>query len=276
MNISDIDQYLRQKNRILDIDIRSQIFVLREEVVQDKKEELANALWCYDCIFEIQQLYINAYEHLKKAARSNNNMIDNYDSEKSKEYEYAWNNLDQCDIKISLLEEVFCIPSAKASDYYIDEIFEDIKKLQPLFPYKYFLSREVIIRKQRCSICDKDLSIRHPCGHIPGRLYMGQLCGRKITDADLICESIVSTPFDKYAILKVKGQNFNFKLLDSIVLSLEPYGSWSYKVEKRLLPQYQRIGRNDKCPCGSGMKYKHCIVKNPQVHYEDYYKVQIG
>jgi hypothetical protein len=26
-----------------------------------------------------------------------------------------------------------------------------------------------------------------------------------------------------------------------------------------------KIGRNEKCPCGSGRKYKHCCSRNPQV-----------
>ena len=26
-----------------------------------------------------------------------------------------------------------------------------------------------------------------------------------------------------------------------------------------------KIGRNEKCPCGSGKKYKHCCARNPQV-----------
>jgi len=26
-----------------------------------------------------------------------------------------------------------------------------------------------------------------------------------------------------------------------------------------------KIGRNEKCPCGSGRKYKHCCARNPQV-----------
>ncbi len=26
-----------------------------------------------------------------------------------------------------------------------------------------------------------------------------------------------------------------------------------------------KIGRNEKCPCGSGRKYKHCCARNPRV-----------
>ena len=28
--------------------------------------------------------------------------------------------------------------------------------------------------------------------------------------------------------------------------------------EKKPLEKNQKVGRNDKCPCGSGKKYKHC------------------
>ena len=273
--ISDIDKYLRQKNKSLDNNIEYQIFALKEDAVQSKNEALANTLWCYGSIYKIQQLYLNAYKHLKQAAYSNDIMIDNYDSEKSREYEAAWNDLDQCDINISFLEKCFCIADSQISDYHIGEILHDIKMLQPLFPYKLFLSRETVIKEQRCSICGKVVTVRHPCGHIPGKLYMGKMCGREITDFSFICETIVTSPFDKYAILKVEGQRFSFKILDSLVLSLEPYSIWSYTVEKRLLPQFYKVGRNEKCPCGSGMKFKHCIIKKPKLHYEDHYKVQL-
>lgn len=31
--------------------------------------------------------------------------------------------------------------------------------------------------------------------------------------------------------------------------------------EKKIDPQYQNIGRNDPCPCGSGKKFKQCHGK---------------
>ena len=41
---------------------------------------------------------------------------------------------------------------------------------------------------------------------------------------------------------------------------------WTYsvdmgaKVVKRVLESKIKIGRNDKCPCGSGKKYKKCCI----------------
>lgn len=276
MKISDIDNYLRQKNTRMDNCVVSQILAMKEKAIRSENEEQANALWCYERLFKIQQLYINAYRHLKLAAVASDDLIDEYDSEKSREYEAAWDDLDQCDINISILEGCFCIAASKGSYYHIEEILNDIKLLQPLFPYKVFTSRETIIKKQKCSIWGKVVLVRHPCGHIPGRLYMGKMCSREITDFEFISENIVSTPFDKYAILKIQGQRFNFKLLDSLIPNLEPYSLWSYTVEQRLLPQYKKIGRNEKCPCGSDMKYKYCIQKNPKLHYENHYKFHIA
>ena len=35
---------------------------------------------------------------------------------------------------------------------------------------------------------------------------------------------------------------------------IHPYSKWSYKIENKLLPRYNKTGRNDKCPCDSGKK----------------------
>lgn len=276
MTINDIDRILRKKNLQLDKETEYTIEELRAAAIQSKDEILANVLWCYETIFKIQQLYLNAYKHLKKAASSSEELIDEVDSEKSKEYEAAWNDLDQCDIRIGTLERCFCITNSDVSDFHIGEILHDIKLIQPLFPYKFFFSRESVIKEQRCSICGNVVSVRHPCGHVPGKLYLGEMCGRVITEMELLSISVVTTPHDKYAILKANGQKSNFDLLDAVTPKIEPYCSWSYTIEKRLLPQYKRIGRNEKCPCGSGLKCKYCIQTNPEIHYENHYSFKMG
>lgn len=275
MTISDIDNLLQRRSTTIDEEVASQISLQQEEAVSSGNEELANTLWCYSTIFNIHKLYLKAYSHMSTASKSSNELVDEFDSVKSKEYEMAWNDLDQCDINISFLERCFCIPNHSMSDYHIEEILGDIKRLQPLFPYRVFTSRETLIKQQRCSICGKIVSIRHPCGHVVGKLYMGKMCGREITDMEFISENIVTTPFDKYAILKLAGQQLDFKLLDSAVPVLSPFCAWSYTTEERLLPQYNKVGRNEKCPCGSGLKFKKCIQKDHRAHFEIHYVVRV-
>lgn len=273
MNIEEIDKILRRKLNIADKELLQAIIEMKEEAIQKDDEIAANTLWCYETIYDIQKDYLFVYEHLRKAQAANDELdSEGYDSDKSREYEIAWNELDQCEIKIGELEENYCIPEASLKEFGIENILEDIKRLQGLFPYKVFLSREMIIKSQECTICGKQISVRHPCGHIPGKVYMGNLCLRKITDAKIVNENIVTKPFDKYAILKLPGKKLKFTLLDNIVPHIAPYSKWSYSIEKGLKPEYERIERNAKCPCGSGKKYKYCIRDNPEEHYLDHYK----
>lgn len=39
---------------------------------------------------------------------------------------------------------------------------------------------------------------------------------------------------------------------------------------KTIIREYEKIGRNEKCPCGSGKKYKHCCLEsgNFEKHHE--------
>ena len=276
MTIEDINKCLSRKNRYMQPELMHHIKALKEQAISSNDDNTANILWCYETICKIQHLYLSAFMHLKKAAASSDDLIDEYDSQKSKEYETAWNELDQCDINIGFLEECFCIPMQKMEDYSISPILDDIKKLQQLFPYRLFGSREMIVKEQRCSICGRTVSVRHPCGHVPGKLYCGEMCEREITNAEFICEAIVSIPFDKYAIIKMPGQKFNFDLLDFIVPKIDAYCEWSYVIEKRLLPDYKNTGRNDKCPCGSGLKFKYCLKKEPELHYENHYRFSVS
>ena len=50
-----------------------------------------------------------------------------------------------------------------------------VPEYQKLFPYRFFLSRESVIREEKCSICGKVIKLRSKCEHIPGKLYMGEM-----------------------------------------------------------------------------------------------------
>ncbi len=277
MKIEEISNKLQRKIGYKKGELLQSIQTLKQEAIKAGDEPKANMLWCYETICNIQSSYLFVYEHLKKGQLGNDELDDSgFDSEKSREYETAWNELERCEIEIEELEENFCIKGTDLQDYSIYTILQDIKRLQGLFPYRVFTSREMLIKSQECSICGKTISVRKPCGHVPGKIYMGKMCLRRITDAEFVNENIVTKPLDKYAILKLQGQKFDFTLLDYIIPRIAPYSHWEYSVEKRLKPEYMRIGRNMLCPCGSGKKYKYCIRNNPNDHYEEHYKFSVG
>ena len=256
MTVDEIKRQLQTKRASLDADIKNEILKLKAQAISEGDEAGANALWCYETIFDVQNEYYNAYANMKRAVELSDELDEEgYDSPKSRAYESARNGFDRSDIKISALETNFCILDNALDDFYISEIKVDIQRLLPLFPYRIFTSRETIIKREECSICGKTISVRNSCGHKVGKLYMGVMCCKKIVDMELLNLNIVTKPFDRYAILKVQGQKFDFSLLDYIVPRIKPYTEWNYKIEKRLLPEYKRTGRNDCCPCGSGKKF---------------------
>ena len=276
MNLERIRKVLQSKTTSLDLTLKKEIKELKTVAIHAGDEQYANTLWCYETIFSIQDNYYKAFDNIHHAYRLSDELDERgYDSPKSKAYEAAWNELDHSDMEISSLEENFCIPDSEMGDFHIVEIEENIQKLLPLFPYRLFTSREVIIKREECSVCGKTISIRHPCEHKVGKLYMGEKCCRIVADFQLLNINIVEKPFDRYAIIKPQGIKFDFNLLDFIGPKIQPYSVWSYVVEKRLLPQYKKVGRNVKCPCGSGKKYKYCIRDDKDKHYEDHYVFSI-
>ena len=52
---------------------------------------------------------------------------------------------------------------------------------------------------------------------------------------------------------KIKNDLIKFLLNLNIVVSNE-----EQKKEKEVSTENKKVGRNEKCPCGSGKKYKHC------------------
>ena len=87
--------------------------------------------------------------------------------------------------------------------------------------------------------------------------YLEQL--RQVNGLRSYCQKDPLSEFKKEAFTlfealleKVKTDVIKFLLNMNLVLTDET------KENKQPLETNQKIGRNDKCPCGSGKKYKHC------------------
>lgn len=241
MTIQEIENYLSEKHTLLDDGIGEVIEELRQNAISQQHEEQANYSWCLKQIYYIQKGYISAINSLK-----------------NKEYEDAWCTFDRVDIGLSNLENNF--DAAQGNDrYHLLFIARMIKEYQKLFPYCHFLSRECIIKAEECTICGKPISLRKPCGHKVGKLYMGELCLRKVTDIELKALCVVTDPFDKYTFLQIPDHEYNYGMLAELMLEIDnPYDEFSVVTVKVIRPEFKRIGRNELCPCGSGRKYKKC------------------
>ena len=56
---------------------------------------------------------------------------------------------------------------------------------------------------------------------------------------------------------KIKRDLIKLLLNLNIVVPKEE-GKRSENIENKEINEFKKVGRNEKCPCGSGKKYKHC------------------
>lgn len=246
MTIIEIENYLSNRNLILDEEIYNIIDNLRLNAISEKNEDEANYLWCLRQIFIIQKNFLFAFRSLQ-----------------NEEYKNAWLSFDSADIELGMLENNFDI-TQNEDKYHLGFIERIIKKYQRLFPYHLFLSRESIIKKEQCSICKQEIRIRDKCNHKVGKLYMGELCLREVVDFEFKAFCIVTDPFDKYSVLEIKYMDYNYEVLKWLLKNIEnPYDDFSFEETKVKNPLYKNIGRNELCPCGSGKKYKKCNWNTP-------------
>lgn len=260
MTVREIEEYLEKPNRRLDTHVLEILSKMKKQAVANGDEYTANYLWCLQQIYKIQNFYLTAFEEMKIG-----------------KFENAWNLLDRTDIEISFLDPHFekyfgCPIGVK---FYIVSIQNSIKQFQKLFPYRLFTSREDIVKEEICSICGKKVSLRHGCNHRIGQLYMGEMCCHEITDIEFLAMAIVTDPFDKYAIIKVDGQEYNYDLLEQLMKILtNPFTLLNVDELKVMSPKYKNIGRNDLCPCGSGKKYKKCCLGTEKI-YTKHYRINL-
>lgn len=241
MTINEIERYLSLKNASLDICIKYKIELLMIDAKKFQNEKKANYLWCLRQIYIIQDCFTRAFKKMK-----------------NNEFKEAWLLLDNADIEICFLEQNFDI-AIENDRYHIIYINRIIKEYQKLYPYFLFTSRESIIKSEGCSICGKKISLRNQCGHKVGKLYMGELCCRNVTDLEFKSVCVVTDPYDKYAILEVQGKEYNYDAVKSVVSEIDdPYENFFIITSFIKKNEFVNISHKSTCPCGSGKKYKNC------------------
>jgi len=73
--------------------------------------------------------------------------------------------------------------------------FQHLRKMETwFFPPQVFMSAGLIVRKQRCSICQDDYN---QCDHVAGRPYMGRFCTIELRQASPDHISFVEAPADR-------------------------------------------------------------------------------
>ena len=244
MLIREIEAYLAKLNEKVNSDIGEDIKEQKKQAASIGDENKANYLWCIYQIFLVQKNYTDAFWNMK-----------------NKRYEDAWLQLDRADIELSFLDKHYetYFGESVGLRFQLPYILNTIKRFQMLFPYKLFVSRETVIKEERCSICGETIRLRGGCKHKLGQLYKGEQCCHEIIDFEFLGMALVTDPFDKYAYLKIEGQDYNYEAIDFLMGKLQsPYELWNVEKARKVKADYENVMRNSVCPCGSGKKFKKC------------------
>lgn len=188
---------------------------------------------------------------------------------KEKEYKLSWDKLQDC------FDIAKCIGRFVDFDKRLEvpEIIALLSEYEKLYPYKVFGSAEYVIEQSHCSICGKSMQ-GLACQHIAGNLYWGEMACRRIDKISTIhAVALVSHPENKRCVLEISDdERTDEERFEKLHLFLElniPFTNMfrlQSAIEIRKREGIPNAGRNDRCPCGSGKKFKSCCGN--ELHYK--------
>lgn len=211
-------------------------------------EEKANNCWRELEALELNILFIQVFHNLK-----------------SKNYRQAWNDLEQCEIKYKFICE-------NSTPIFLENsrlkfIENKVVNFQSLYPYCLFCSPGFKVGYYSCSICGHRIRPRSRCEHKKGKLYHGQLCLHVAHDMEFIELSVVTKPVQKYSVMH-DDSTLNFTLIERLVNYLDhAFEDWNLQWTKMKFPieRFNRVSKNDKCPCKSEETFGTCCMGKKEV-----------
>jgi len=144
--------------------------------------------------------------------------------------------------------------------------FEDqLTELERAYPYKVFFSLGALVARFECTLCGGDIDSLD-CPHRRGNLYRGRMAmavAKDMVEFDHI--AIVEQPRDKRCVVSYENSDSQFSIVREIgqlVMSgrmrVSTFDQLEFSKRKFPNPEYISMGRNDRCYCGSGEKFKRC------------------
>lgn len=254
MTLEDVKEYLRHApdnfNSRDSEPVQQYLASLKQEAVARNDQDTAKMIWCYEQILKIQDKYISAFFQLKGG-----------------EFYEGWCSLERVEIESQFLARHF---QDDQGEFHIRLISDLTSRYQSIFPYKMFMSPEILEVEKTCSICNQAISIRKPCGHRVGEIYNGEMASRHVTKSKLVGVAMVEKPVQKYSVPFTsdpeggpRKDHYNYHLVKYLVLRLQsPFHGWEVSWTKRRHShsRFADVGRNAPCPCESGKKYKKCCL----------------
>lgn len=218
-----------------------ELSALKQEFVAANDQEGAKAVWCLEMIGKVQDQFIEAFRNFKEHR-----------------FYTGWCLLERCEIDGAVLQRHYQDENGR---FGIGHVVEHGGRFQALFPYKLFMSPGFLKEEIHCGICNARLTPRSDCGHVIGEIYNGEYCSRHVVKAKLLEVSLTPNPVQKSAVPFSRDSQLNYGNVKYVVDGVRsPWHGWSYEEQPYLKdhPPVPSVGRNDRCACGSGLKYKKC------------------
>lgn len=188
---------------------------------------------------------------------------------KDKHYKKSWDFLQDCFDHIRIVGKFVDLDKRRE----LPQLYDLLSSYEELYPYSVFASSEYVIGKSRCSICGKSMQGLE-CPHIKGNLYWGEFAYEiieEISTLQAVC--LVKHPEDKRCVLELaddkRSELEKFQKLDKFMkLGIPALCLFTITSETEYITDSTiiSVGRNDSCPCGSGLKFKKCCGK--KLHYK--------
>ena len=162
-----------QRNAIESLNcLRSEVSSLKNEAIEEKKEDLANMFLGYECVCRTLIAELEMCILLKQ---------ENPDS--------AWDKL--------VIAQGAAIGAVRAHPGFshLGQHYERLEAIEKLvFPPQVFMSSGMLVEHLECSICNREYEA---CEHLVGKPYMGEFCQLILRDIKLNHVAIVDHPADK-------------------------------------------------------------------------------
>ena len=182
----------------------------------------------------------------------------------AQEFSGSWNTLQDA---LDLLRLIKRFSTLDVS-FFENQLLE----LEQAYPYQVFFSIGATVSRFECSICGHDIDSLD-CPHRRGHLYRGEMAyaiTRDLKSADHV--SLVFNPEDKRYVVVYEDTAEEFRLIRYISESVSSrkfqiadFARLEWQKRKRPNPEYVSLGRNDRCYCGSGKKFKHCCISKREL-----------
>jgi hypothetical protein len=224
---------------------------LEKEQNASNEEELLNDFFVLERYCDFLTVYIILWERILEGKFSD-----------------SWNTLHDLFDLLRLLK--------RFSNIEISFFEQQLTDLEKAYPYRVFTSIGAIFEYYECTICRFDIN-SPKCSHLRNELYGGRLAGAKpINLVEIDHVAIVSNPRDKRCVIPVyddtddafKIVRYLAELVTSGKLPILFFEGLAFSIRRLPNPEYQKLGRNEPCFCGSEKKFKRCCESKEYIENE--------